>query len=161
SAGIKGLLDFAVTQLGLPSGLFRTYEEQDGEKNNFFDADGVDLGNLLDLLPDDDGSHKKTRLEVGYQAEDVVALFGGKAEPLVFAKGGALTAAGPTYPLRISFENVHDAVPTSETHAIRVSFVPTDLPPTTVTLDWSKKYMDVMIPAAAQQIVLESDGFYL
>lgn len=158
--GLEAMLDFAAEKLKLGAGFFRRFEEK--TENNLFDPDGEELATLLGMLPDDDAD-KAELLSPGYRGAQLARIFNAPGH-MAFATGkpaGAAEQPGElAYPLRIALENFRGAVPAG-TYALQMSFEPDSFPKRTVTFDIAAKHVDVMVPAGAKKILLESTNFFI
>jgi len=157
--GLDALLGFASEKLGLGAGFFPMYKEK--SENNFFDPKDNELTSLLSFLPNDDGADKTTKLDPEYEPPDVLKLLN-RADGLVFSTGAKAgsPAEEMAYPLTLAFDDFKGAMPAGE-QTLKMRFEPAKFPERTVKFDPKKGKVDVMVPAGAKKIILESGDFFI
>jgi hypothetical protein len=158
--GLEKMLGFAAEKLGLGADFFKAFKEK--TENNFLDPEDEELATLLDMLPGDDGD-KKGKLDTEYAPAALVALMT-TPDKLVFATekpAGVTPKPGElSYPLTIEIEDFRKSMPAGE-RTLTMKFDPDTFPPRQVKFDPKKGKVDVMVPAGARKIILESADFFL
>ncbi len=157
-AGLTELVRFAEQRLGM-AGLFGEFQEE--TDNNFFDAGGGEMDDLVGLLPDGGAG---VTINNNYGPAELRALMR-KADQLPFA-----TEAEPqpedalVYPSTLRLHSYRDAMPAGD-YPVSLTFRGGDQEhATTVTASVAAQGptdVTVMVPAWAESVEVASDDFHV
>lgn len=157
---VMAFLKFAEEALTLDEGFFKHFKEK--TDNNYFDPDQDELKQILETLPDE--GDKEDLLPKEYRETDLVKLMQ-DGDRLAFAVGKPSGAVTPPrqlyYPATLRIDNFKGAL-RSGAYSLKLRFKPPELPPQTVSVNItsSEVKVDVMLPAAAETVIVEPVGFH-